>query len=191
VNTRRLQTLDITRRFDEVQLDGLEVEPSTLLAQADESQTQRLLDEAAVLTCADAVGAGLRLLEMTVDYAKVREQFGRPIGSFQVIKHKCADMRIRARAAWVTTYRAAMSLAADAPDASVLTAAAKAYTSEAMSRLAGEALQVHGGIGFTWEHDLHLYLRRIKTDEVIYGDPSLHRRRLTDHLVSAASDEPA
>jgi alkylation response protein AidB-like acyl-CoA dehydrogenase len=184
VRSRRLHTLDITRRFGEVTLDGLVVGPDALLNSGDDVATQRLLDEAAVLVCADSVGAGGRLLSMTVDYAKVREQFGRPIGGFQAVKHKCADMRTWHRAAWVATYHAAMTLAAGRTDASVAASTAKAYASDAMSRLSGEALQIHGGIGFTWEHDLHLYLRRIKTDEVLYGGPALHRRRLCDHLVT-------
>jgi alkylation response protein AidB-like acyl-CoA dehydrogenase len=188
VSSRRLHTLDITRRFDEVALDGLVVDESALLGSGDDGATQRLLDEATVLVCADSVGAGGRLLEMTVDYVKVREQFGRPLGSFQAVKHKCANMRMWHKASWVATYHAAMALAAGTADASVAASTAKAYTSDAMSRLAGEALQTHGGIGFTWEHDLHLYLRRIKTDEVLYGDPALHRRRLCDHLVAGRAD---
>jgi alkylation response protein AidB-like acyl-CoA dehydrogenase len=183
VATRPLRTLDITRRFDEVRLDDVSVDASSLLGGPDEAATQRLLDEAAVLTCADAVGVGARLLDMTVDYAKVRVQFGRPIGSFQAIKHKCADMRLWLQGSRVATYHAAMSLAADTPDASVAATVAKSFTSEAISRLAGEALQIHGGIGMTWEHDLHLFLRRAKTDEVLFGDPALHRARLCDHLV--------
>jgi alkylation response protein AidB-like acyl-CoA dehydrogenase len=183
VPTRRLQTLDITRRFDEVSLDGVVVDQSRLLGGPDEAAAQRLLDEAAVLTCADAVGAGTRLLEMTVDYAKVRVQFGRAIGSFQAVKHKCANMRLWLQGSRVATYYAAMCLATDTADASIAAAVAKSFTSEAISRLAGEALQVHGGIGMTWEHDLHLFLRRVKTDEVLYGDPALHRARLCDHLV--------
>jgi alkylation response protein AidB-like acyl-CoA dehydrogenase len=181
---RPLQTLDVSRPFDEVQLDGVVVDPSMLLSGPDESATQRLLDEGALLTCADAVGIGARLLEMTVDYAKVRVQFDRPIGSFQAVKHKCANMRIWLQGSWVATYHAAMSLAVGASDASQAVSVAKSYTSDAISRLAGEALQVHGGIGMTWEHDLHLYLRRAKTDEVLYGDPALHRSELCRQLVT-------
>ena len=148
---------------------------------------QRLYDDGAVLTCADALGAGERLLAMTVEYAKVRVQFGRAIGSFQAVKHKCATMRMQLQGARAATYYAAMAADAGAPDASRAASVAKAYVSEAMSRLAGEALQIHGGIGFTWEHDLHLYLRRIKVDEVLFGEPRTHQERLCTLLQAARS----
>jgi alkylation response protein AidB-like acyl-CoA dehydrogenase len=96
-------------------------------------------------------------------------------------------MRIWLQASWVATYHAAMSLAAAAPDAGVATCVAKAYTADAVSRLGGDALQIHGGVGMTWEHDLHLYLRRIKTDETLYGGPGIHRARLCDHLVTSVT----
>jgi alkylation response protein AidB-like acyl-CoA dehydrogenase len=120
---------------------------------------------------------------MTVEYAKVRFQFGRAIGSFQAVKHKCATMRIQVDAARAAIYYAAMAADAGAPDASRAASIAKAYAGQALSDLAGEALQVHGGIGFTWEHDLHLYLRRIKTDEVLYGDVATHEERVCDLLL--------
>ena len=180
-----MQTVDVSRPFDEVQLEDVVVDPSMLLGGPDDSATQRLLDEGALLTCADAIGVGAQLLEMTVDYAKVRVQFDRPIGSFQAVKHKCANMRMWLQGSWVATYHAAMSLATDAADASRAVSVAKSYTSDAISRLAGEALQIHGGIGMTWEHDLHLYLRRAKTDEVLYGDSALHRYELCKQLVAS------
>ncbi|MDT7549257.1 MAG: hypothetical protein QOE84_1651 [Actinomycetota bacterium] len=181
VSVRRQQVLDLTRTFDEVQLDDVRV-PEERRLQLDATQLQRLLDDGAVLTAADALGAGERLLAMTVDYAKMRHQFGRAIGSFQSIKHKLATMRIALQGAQATTYYAAMTADAGSPDASRAAAVAKAYVSEAMSALAGEALQVHGGIGFTWEHELHLYLRRIKVDAVLYGDAPLHQERLCGFL---------
>jgi alkylation response protein AidB-like acyl-CoA dehydrogenase len=182
VSTRSQSSLDITRPFAAVDLDGLEVDESALLGGNDEAAVQRLLDEATVLICADAVGVGAHLLDATVEYAKVRVQFGRPIGSFQAIKHKCATMRIWLQGSRVATYYAAMALAAGAPDASRAAAIAKAYVSDAISKLAGEALQIHGGIGMTWEHDLHLYYRRAKADEILAGDAALHRHRLCDQL---------
>jgi alkylation response protein AidB-like acyl-CoA dehydrogenase len=187
VPVRATETLDITRRFGEIDLDGVVAPESTLLAGADEESVQRLLDEAAVLVCADAVGVGEHLLQASVEYAKVRVQFGRPIGSFQAIKHKCANMRLWLQGSRVATYFAAMSLAAGTDDAAAAAATAKAYVSDAIRQLAAEALQVHGGIGMTWEHDLHLYYRRAKTDEILSGDTTLHRQRLTDATVKKES----
>jgi alkylation response protein AidB-like acyl-CoA dehydrogenase len=177
ITIRRQQVLDLTRAFHEVRLDAVRV-PTSRRLDLDARQLQRLYDDGAVLTAADALGAGNRLLAMTVDYAKVRHQFGRAIGSFQAIKHKLATMRIQVQAAHAATYYAAMAADAGDPDAERATCVAKAYTSQAMSSLAGEALQIHGGIGFTWEHDLHLYLRRVKVDALLYGDAPLHHERL-------------
>jgi alkylation response protein AidB-like acyl-CoA dehydrogenase len=186
VSVRGQHTLDVTRNFYEVILDDVTVPAERRLA-GGADLVQRVYDEGAVLTCSDALGAGERLLAMTVEYAKVRVQFGRAIGSFQAVKHKCATMRMQLQGARAATYYAAMAADAGAPDASRAASVAKAYVSEAMSTLAGEALQVHGGIGFTWEHDLHLYLRRIKVDEVLYGDPRSHQERLCALLLSARS----
>jgi alkylation response protein AidB-like acyl-CoA dehydrogenase len=182
VPTRSLAALDLTRRLADVDLDGIVVEESARLGAADESATQRLLDEATLLVCADAIGVGAHLLAATVEYAKVRVQFDRPIGSFQAIKHKCATMRIWLQASQAATYYAAMALAENAPDARKATSVAKAYVSDAINRLAAQALQVHGGIGMTWEHDLHLYLRRAKSDGILCGDATLHRLRLCDQV---------
>lgn len=179
VTVRRQQTLDVTREFDQVVFERAQA----IRLEGGRVDTQRLLDAAAVLTAADSLGAGARLLELTVEYAKVRFQFGRAIGSFQAVKHKCATMRIQLDATRAAVYYAAMAADADADDATRAASVAKAYASQAMSDLAGEALQVHGGIGFTWEHDLHLYLRRIKTNEVLYGDVATHERRVCELLV--------
>jgi alkylation response protein AidB-like acyl-CoA dehydrogenase len=192
VKVRASETLDITRRFGELDLDGVVVPESRLLAGSDEESVQRLLDEGSVLVCADAVGIGEYLLQTTVEYAKVRVQFGRPIGSFQAVKHKCANMRLWLQGSRVATYFAAMTLAAGPgatgnDEGAVAAATAKAYVSEAIRQLAAEALQVHGGIGMTWEHDLHLYYRRAKTDEVLSGDVTLHRQRLSDATVKKES----
>jgi alkylation response protein AidB-like acyl-CoA dehydrogenase len=182
IPTRSLAGLDLTRRLAEVDLDGIVVEESARLNSADESAIQRLLDEATLLVCADAIGVGAHLLAATVEYAKVRVQFDRPIGSFQAIKHKCATMRIWLQASQAATYYAAMALAENTVDASKATSVAKAFVSDAINRLAAEALQVHGGIGMTWEHDLHLYLRRAKSDGILCGDATLHRLRLCDQV---------
>jgi len=115
---------------------------------------------------------------MTVGYVKVREQFGRPLGSFQSVKHKVAAMLTTLKGARAATYYAAMALDAGVAGATAAASVAKAFTAEGVAALAGEALQAHGGIGFTWEHDLHLYLRRAKVNEMLYGAPAEHYERL-------------
>jgi alkylation response protein AidB-like acyl-CoA dehydrogenase len=173
----RRRTLDETRRWYDVILDGVRV-PVTDVVTADAAEIQWLTDAAAVLTAADALGVGERLLDMTVAHVKVREQFGRPLGSFQSVKHKVADMLTTLKGARAATYYAAMALDAGAAGATLASSAAKAFTGEGVASLAGEALQAHGGIGFTWEHDLHLYLRRAKVDEMLYGAAAEHHERL-------------
>ena len=171
------RTLDETRRWYDVVLDGVRVRAADVVS-ADDTKIQWLTDAAAVLSAADSLGAGERLLEMTVGYVKVREQFGRPLGSFQSVKHKVADMLTTLKGARAATYYAAMALDAGVADATVAASVAKAFTAEGVAALAGEALQTHGGIGFTWEHDLHLYLRRVKVNEMLYGAPAEHYERI-------------
>jgi alkylation response protein AidB-like acyl-CoA dehydrogenase len=175
------RTLDETRRWYDVVFDGVRVRPADVIAD-DDARIQWLTDAAAVLNAADSLGAGERLLDMTVSYVKVREQFGRPIGSFQSVKHKVADMLTTLKGARAATYYAAMALDAGVADATVAASVAKAFTAEGVAALAGEALQTHGGIGFTWEHDLHLYLRRVKVNEMLYGAPAEHYERIVTLL---------
>ena len=172
------RTLDETRRWYDVVLDGVRA----AVIVDDEAEIARLADACAVLVAADSLGVGERLLEMTVGYVKVREQFGRPLGSFQSVKHKVADMLTTLRGARAATYYAAMALDADAADAAAAASVAKAFAGEGVAALAGEALQAHGGIGFTWEHDLHLYLRRAKVNEMLYGTAAEHYERLVSLL---------
>jgi alkylation response protein AidB-like acyl-CoA dehydrogenase len=115
---------------------------------------------------------------MTVEYLKVRVQFGRPLGAFQAVKHKCATMAMLVHGVRAATYYAAMAADADAEDAARAACVAASYSSAATGDVAGESLQLHGGIGFTWEHDLHLYLRRAEVDGTLYGDAAIHRDRL-------------
>jgi alkylation response protein AidB-like acyl-CoA dehydrogenase len=171
------RTLDETRRWYDVVLDGVRIRAADVVA-ADEAELQWLADAAAVLSAADSLGVGERLLEMTVGYVKVREQFGRTLGSFQSVKHKVADMLTTLKGARASTYYAAMALDAGVAGATAAASVAKAFTAEGVAALAGEALQTHGGIGFTWEHDLHLYLRRAKVNEMLYGAPAEHYERL-------------
>ncbi|HVV30542.1 MAG TPA: acyl-CoA dehydrogenase family protein [Mycobacteriales bacterium] len=141
-----------------------------------------LADAWALHTAADAVGAADRSLALTLTHVRDREQFGRRIGTFQAVKHRCADMALAVEAARATTRAAARALdtATGEQQAAVAVAAAAAFTGAAASRTASSALQLHGGMGFTWEHDLHLFLRRAKADELIAGTPRHHQERLLD-----------
>ena len=140
----------------------------------------KTLDQAAVGLSNEMVGGAQKVLEMAVEYAKVRVQFGRPIGSFQAIKHKCADMLLEVESAKSAAYYAAWAAAEDNEELPVVASLAKAYCSDAYFHAAAENIQIHGGIGFTWEHDAHLYLRRAKSSELLFGTPRAQRRRLAD-----------
>ncbi|HEX9712921.1 MAG TPA: acyl-CoA dehydrogenase family protein [Actinomycetota bacterium] len=163
---------DRTRTMGSVVLDGT---PAEALAVPG---LQPALRVATGLLCAEMVGTAGRILEITVEYAGQRQQFGRPIGSFQAIKHKCAEMATELEAARAAAYYACWASASDAPDAEVAASIAKSYISDAFGHLGGEGVQIHGGIAFTWEHDMHLYLRRLKTAQVLLGDASYHRERI-------------
>jgi alkylation response protein AidB-like acyl-CoA dehydrogenase len=140
------------------------------------------LDEATVALCAETVGVTRHLLDTTVAYAKVREQFGVPIGSFQALKHKLADVLLDVERASAATYYAAMCVAAGDADAPRATCVAKASIGDASRHAAKEAVQIHGGIGFTWEHDLHLYIRRVYANEPLLGGSVEARAKLATLL---------
>ena len=128
--------------------------------------------------CAEMVGTASKILDMTVDYTKVREQFGRPIGSFQAIKHRCAEMLTDLEASRSAANFACWAVASGDDGAEMAASVAKSFCGEALARLGGEGVQVHGGIAFTWEHDMHLYLKRIKSAEALLGDTANHRERI-------------
>ena len=138
-----------------------------------------LLDHGATFTAAEMLGSASRVLEMATDYAKERVQFGRPIGSFQAVKHRCADMLVDVEGMRSTVYWAAWCIGAGDPDASIAASTAKTWCSDASKRVMASGLQVHGGIGFTWEHDLHFFLKRAQLDQLAFGDATYHRERLT------------
>lgn len=169
-----LPTMDQTRKQARIVLAGatgrLLGEESTAPA----ALRQTLLAGATALA-AEQVGGAQRVLEMAVEYAKTRVQFGRPIGSFQAIKHKCADMLVETESARSAAYYALAQLAAGAPDRAEAAHVAKAYCSDAFLHAAGENIQVHGGIGFTWEHAAHLYFKRAKSSQLLFGHPAHHR----------------
>jgi alkylation response protein AidB-like acyl-CoA dehydrogenase len=141
-----------------------------------------LLDRAAAALAAEMLGAADRVLEMTVAYAKDRVQFGRPIGGFQAVKHRCADMLVDVEGMRSATYYAGWAVGAGDPDASAAASVAKVWSSDAARRVMASGLQVHGGIGFTWEHDLHLFLKRSQLDQMSFGDAVAHRERLAQIL---------
>ena len=136
-----------------------------------------VLQRAAVAAAAEMLGASRRSMQMSVEYAKVRQQFGQPIGQFQAIKHMCSEMLLEVENSHGATYYAAWAVDAGTPDAALAASAAKAYVGDAARRVCGNAIQVHGGIGFTWEFDLHLYFKRAKHFEPLYGDADFHRER--------------
>ena len=181
LNRAQLETLDLTRKQVRLSFDGT---PARLIGVdgAGQSILERTLDLAAVLLAAEQVGGAQACLDLTVEYVKVRTQFGRPIGSFQAIKHRCADMLVALESARSAVYHAAWT-AAEAPDELPAAAAmAKAMASEAYNFCAGETIQLHGGIGFTWEHDAHLYYRRAHSTALLLGDPAYQRELLAGRL---------
>ncbi len=138
----------------------------------------RVVDLGAVFACAEMLGGANRVLELAVEYAKDRVQFGRPVGSFQAVKHRCADMLVDVEGMRSSTYWAAWCLGARDREASIAASTAKVWCADASKRVMASALQVHGGIGFTWEHDLHLFMKRAQLDQLSFGDASFHRERL-------------
>jgi alkylation response protein AidB-like acyl-CoA dehydrogenase len=173
-----LSALDLTRKLARIELRGAR---ATRVGTGDATAAiNRALDLALVALSCEQAGAAERCLEMAVDYAKIRVQFGRPIGSFQAIKHKCAEMLLEVESAKSAAYYAAWSAAEDTAELPAAAALAKACCSDAFFQVAAENIQVHGGTGFTWEHDAHLYFRRAKSSQLLFGDPVHHRSRLAD-----------
>ena len=179
-----LKTLDQTRRWSEVRFDGVKLEADSLMGAADKAwpHLKRALEWATAALCAEMVGGTQKVLETSTDYAKTRQQFGKPIGIYQAVSHKLADMLVLSESGRSATYYAAWAVDADAPDRSLAASMAKAYVSDAYRKVAGDGIQVHGGIGFTWEHDMHLYFKRAKSSEVTLGDATYHRELVAQSL---------
>ena len=176
-----LPVLDQTRKLARLAFENT---PATLLGRdggADDALA-RTLDLAAAAIAAEQLGGAEKCLEMAVEYAKTRIQFGRPIGSFQAIKHKCADMLVETELARSAAYHAGFTAAERPEDLHWAASLAKAHCSEAFMNAAAENIQIHGGIGFTWEHPAHIYFKRAKSSELFLGDPVYHRHRLARHL---------
>jgi alkylation response protein AidB-like acyl-CoA dehydrogenase len=170
---RREPSMDRTRSVGWLVLDD---EPAVWLGGAAAADT--VIDRAVVAVSAEMLGAATAVLDMSVQYAKDRVQFGRPIGSFQAVKHRCADMLVDVEGMRSAVYYSAWAVGAADPDRSAAASAAKVWCSDAARRVMASGLQVHGGIGFTWEHDLHLFLKRSQLDQVTMGDATFHRERI-------------
>jgi len=176
-----LATMDQTRKQAKLEFSGV---AATLIGEdgAGWAALETVLDLAAVALAAEQVGGAQMCLDMAVEYAKVRVQFGRPIGSFQAIKHKCADMLLEVESAKSAAYYAGWCAAEMNDELPQVASLAKSYCSEAYFHAAAENIQIHGGIGFTWEHPAHLYFKRAKSSELLFGDPTYHRELLAQRI---------
>jgi len=180
LEVKLLPTMDQTRKLCEVSLTDVAVGAEAMLGARDGgwAPLSRVVERATVALCAEMCGGAQRVLDMTTEYAKLRIAFGRPIGSYQGVKHRAADMLVDVENAKSLTYYAAWAVDENAPDAALAASMAKAYVSDAYRKVAGAGIQLHGGIGFTWEHDLHLYFKRAKSSEFTFGDATFHRERV-------------
>ncbi len=185
VSATDLPTLDRTRRLADITIDGASGQVLGTPGSAD-AALAAARRAAQVILAADATGAAALALELSAEYAKVRQQFGTPIGTFQAVKHMAADMLVAVENARSATYFGAWEVAAGGADAEVAAAVAKGTATEHAVEIVGHAIQIHGGIAITWEHDLHLLLRRVKTDEQLLGDPSQHLERVAAHVLDVA-----
>jgi len=174
-----LTTMDQTRKQAKLEYAGVAAEP---IGDGAWPALSKTLDQAAIALCNEMVGGAQFVLEEAVQYAKDRVQFGRPIGSFQAIKHKCADMLLEVESAKSAAYYGSWVAAEDNEELPVVAPLAKAYCSEAYFHAAAENIQIHGGIGFTWEHNAHLYFKRAKSSEILLGDATYHRELLAQRI---------
>lgn len=184
VSITPMQTVDLTRRFDVVTFDDVRVPASSIVGETGQAdaQVEHQLQLAVVLTNAQSVGAMQAAFDMTVEWGFDRYSFGRPLASYQALKHRYADMLSWLEASHAISDDAALAVAAGEPDAARLASAAKAFIGQYGAELMHDCVQLHGGIGVTFEHDLHLYLRRHTVDRALYGTPGEHRLRITDLL---------
>jgi alkylation response protein AidB-like acyl-CoA dehydrogenase len=182
VSVIRDQSLDLVRRYATARFADVRVPAARRAGTTAEAEAAvaAQLATAAALTCAEITGAAGRVLEFTVQWAFDRYSFGRPLASYQALKHRFADMKLWLEASYATAGAVARAAGANTPDAAELASVAKAYIGEHATDLVHDCVQLHGGIGVTWEHDLHLYLRRVTVDRSLWGTPSEHRRLLAD-----------
>jgi alkylation response protein AidB-like acyl-CoA dehydrogenase len=183
------ESIDLTRRLSSVRFDGVQVAPEgSLPGQAEDYRPVFL--RACVALAAESTGIAQRALEMSVEYAKDRQQFGRPIGAYQAVSHRCAQMLLETENSRSAVYGAAWAADAEPESLPLAASTAKAYASDAGWRVPDAAIQVHGGIGFTWEHDLHFFLKRGRANAAMFGDAKWHRERVAE-AVLAGETAPA
>jgi alkylation response protein AidB-like acyl-CoA dehydrogenase len=180
--------IDATRKLYSIDFDNVTVAEADALAFNPRTQEalEAATDVALVALCAELVGGMQWTLDTAVEYAKTRQQFGKPIGIYQAVQHKCADMYLWLESSRSAAYYAAWAVAENDPAAKVAVSLAKAYCSDAGREVGNNGIQVHGGIGFTWEHNLHLYYKRAKGSEIMFGDANYHRERLAQQVVDEA-----
>lgn len=178
--------MDLTRRLYKVKFDNAQGE---LLAQgaAALAAIEKALDVATVALCAEMTGGMQRTLDLAVEYAKTRKQFGKPIGQYQAVQHQCADMLVWTESSRSAAYGAAWALTEGVPDAKSAVSVAKVYASDACREVGNRGVQVQGGMGFTWENDVHLFYRRAKASEICFGDASYHRERIARLVIDCAA----
>jgi alkylation response protein AidB-like acyl-CoA dehydrogenase len=180
-----LEAFDGSRRLVHATLDGGQGERDRVLGDPDASAApalRRAVEEATVCLALEMVGTAQTIFDITLEYAKQREQFGVPIGSFQAIKHKFADMIVSVERARATGYFAALTIAEDDARRTTATSVAKAAAGDCQRLLGKEGIQIHGGIGYTWEHDMHLYVKRPKSLEPLFGSATTHRAHIAELL---------
>ena len=177
VSVTPLTTMDQTRKLSEVKFAGVKATSADVVGEVGNGwkTLAAIIDRGKVMLAAEMMGGAQKVLDMTVEYAKVRTQFGRPIGSFQAVQHKCANMMIDVESAKSAVYYAAWAVSNEVAEAPLAAALAKAAASDAFRRVSADGIQVHGGIGFTWEHDMHLYFKRAKSSEFTFGDATYNR----------------
>lgn len=180
VSIEPMTSMDLTRKLYAIRFSNV---PAERLANS--KGLARALDIATTALASEMVGGMQRTLELTVEYAKTRKQFGKPIGIFQAVQHQCADMYLETESARSAAYYAAWALQENAPEAATAVSIAKMYASDAARTVGNRGIQVHGGMGFTWENDLHLYYRRAKSSETMCGDATVHRERIARLVIDA------
>jgi alkylation response protein AidB-like acyl-CoA dehydrogenase len=186
VTVTPLRSVDMSRRICRVALDGVRIPPERVLGAPDAGWPilRRALEVSAAGLAAEMVGTAQAALDRTVAYVKERAQFGRAVGSFQAVKHRCVDMLVGVENARSLAYYAAWAVDEDSPEARRAVAMAKAYASDMVKQVTSEAIQLHGGIGFTWEHDMHLYHRRALAQEAAFGSAPAHRAVVAETIAS-------
>jgi alkylation response protein AidB-like acyl-CoA dehydrogenase len=185
-----MPAIDGTRRLYAAAFDNVDAEVIASGAAA-RAAVERALDVATVALAAEMVGGMQRVLEITVEYAKTRKQFGKPIGQYQAVQHMCADMLVWTESSRSAAYYAAWALNEALPEAAAAVSVAKAYASDAYREVGNRGIQVHGGMGFTWENDVHLYYRRAKASEICFGDAIYHRERIARLVIDGAKSRTA